>query len=185
MPNITTNHASTYTNRQFHYLFKLWKLMCLLTSASKVSRARERKTVTGNCTINIISSSNQHHYMVEIAYQNEEKQLGATGCTSSPAWNLWKPFTFAPVRRTLWWILHFKIWTMIFCSLYAERTKIRLGTVYVQQGNNDLCKLSGTFNVQQTIYSVCVFSCLICCPLIRYVCLKKEPPIISYKKENP
>ena len=74
---------------------------------------------------------------------------------------------------------------MIFCSLYAERTKIRLGTVYVQQGNNDLCKLSGTFNVQQTIYSVCVFSCLICCPLIRYVCLKKEPPIISYKKENP
>ena len=116
----------------------------------------------------------QHHFLIQstslhgtIAYQNEEKQLGATGCTSSPAWNLWKPFTFAPVRRTLWWILHFKIWTMIFCSLYAERTKIRLGTVYVQQGNNDLCKLSGTFNVQQTIYSVCAFSCWICCPLIR------------------
>ena len=107
---------------------------CLLTSADKVSRARERErrwqeiapSTSFPCPVNT----------VEIAYQNEEKQQGATGRTSSPVWNLWKPFTYCPVRRTLWWILHFKIWTMIYYSFHAKQTKIRLSTVYFQQGNN-------------------------------------------------
>ena len=163
IPNITTNHASTYTNRQFHYLFKLWKLMCLLTSASKVSRARERKTVTGNCTINVISSSNQH------------------GRNSLPKWgktargNRLHIFTGVKPLKTFYalpqWGERFDgFYTLKFERWYTVASVLsgpRYGSVQFMFSRGIMCKLRGTFNVQQTIYSVCAFSCWICCPLIR------------------
>ena len=55
-----------------------------------IMRARARETVT---EIAPSTTSPRPIHAVEIAYQNGEKQQGATGRTSSPAWNLWKPFT--------------------------------------------------------------------------------------------
>ena len=66
----------------------------LLTSAGEISCAggRERQWQE----IAPSTSSPRPINAVEIAYRNEEKQQGATGRTSSPAWNLWKPSTFCP-----------------------------------------------------------------------------------------
>ena len=63
-------------------------------------------------------------------------------------------------------ILQFKIWTMI--SLLHSGPKIRLGTVYVQQGKIVWVE-QNLLNVQQTIYSVRAYSCWICSPFMRYV----------------
>ena len=102
---------------------------------------------------------------VEIAYQNEEKQQGATGCTSLPAWNLWKPFTHCPSEENSdgFYTLKFERWYTVASMLSGPR----YGSVQFMFSRGIMCKLSGTFNVQQTIYSVCAFSCWICCPLIR------------------
>ena len=119
---------------------------CLLTSAGEVSHARERETVTGNRTINVISSSNQHGRSCLLKWRKTARGNRPHIFTGmKPV----KNFYILPQWGELFqgfYTLKFERWY----NFYAEWTKIRLGTVYVQQGNK-LSKLSRTFNVQQTI----------------------------------
>ena len=108
-----SNKSISYKIDSFITYSNCEKWRCLLTSAGKVSRAQERERQWQEIAPSI--SFPPPINTVEIAYQNEEKQQGATDHTS----HLHQGETFENLlhvalgRRTLSWILHFKIWTMI------------------------------------------------------------------------